>query len=160
MSLKEDVNGALAAMSAPNAPTKLALDDTGRCAIALPFPGDIVELDEGVLTVTVEVSPTSRFFTLSTPLAAVGRKTGGEFFKALLYRQFYADQVSGASFAVGGDEDVLVAVNHWTLDAITNGQFAELFKLFVSACLDLIDEVGTMAQRERNVKPLHKGRTN
>ena len=158
MPLREDVNGALEAMSTPNAPSKLALDDTGRCAITIPFPGDITQLAEGVLRVAVEISKTGRFFTLSTPIAAVDQNTGSEFFRALLYRQFYADQVSGASFAIGGSEDVLVAVNHWALDSITTDQFAELFKGFVSASLDLIDEVGEMVQRERRVKPIHKGR--
>lgn len=158
MSLIDDINAALGTMSRPAPSPKLALDDAGRCAIPVPMPRDIVDLADGVLMVNVEISGTRRFFTLSTPIAAVDQRTSSEFFRALLYRQFYADQVSGASFAIGGSEDVLVAVYHWALDSITTDEFASLFKTFISASLDLIDEVVAMARRERRVKPLHKGR--
>ena len=158
MPLKEDVNAALEAMSRPDASSKLTLDDAGRCTVPVPMPPEIAELTGGALMINVEMSGTGRYFTLSSPIATVDLKTGSEFLRALLYRQFYADQVSGASFAIGGREDILVSVYHWALDSVSPDDFAELFKGFISASLDLIDEVGNMARRERRVKPLHKGR--
>lgn len=158
MPLKEDVNAALEAMSRPDASSKLKLDDAGRCTIPVPMPPDIADLTDGALMINVEVSGTGRYFTLSSPIATIDQKTGGEFLRALLNRQFYADQVSGASFAIGGREDVLVSVYHWALDSISPDDFTALFKGFITASLDLIDEVGSMARKERRVKPLHKGR--
>ena len=158
MSLREDIIAALDTMSRPDASSKLTLDDAGRCTIPISIPADIAELADGALTINVELSGTGRYFTLSSPIATLDQKTSSGFLRALLYRQFYADQVSGAGFAIGGREDVLVAVYHWALDAIYPDEFTALFKGFISATLDLIDEVGNMARREKRVKPLHGGR--
>ena len=158
MGLQEDVNAGLAALSGPEAPSQLGLDSSGRCTVPVPMPASLVELEGGVLPVTVEGSGTGRFFTLSSPIAAINGQPSSDFFRALLNRQFHADQVAGGSFAVGGAEDMLVAVYHWMLDSITPEEFVALFKNFISATLDLIDEVDNMARRERLVKPIHKGR--
>ena len=110
------------------------------------------------LLITVEMSPTARFFTLYSPLAAITGKPGRDFLRELLNRQFHADQVSGSSLAIGGAEDMLVAVYHWMLDSITPQEFVALFKNFVSATFDLIGEVGHLSRRDRKVTALHKGR--
>ena len=159
MTLEEDVNAALESMSRLNASSTLALDDAGRCTIPVPMPPEIADLADGALVINVEMSGTGRYFTLSSPLATIDENTGADFLRALLYRQFYADQVSGAGFAIGGREDVLVAVHHWALDKISTDEFSALFKGFISASLDLIDEVNNMARKERRVAPLHRGRT-
>ena len=158
MSLKEDLDLALKAMSNPDAPQNLELDESGRCNVPVLMPASLISLVEGRLMVTVELSGTGHLFTLLTPLAAINGKPSSDFFTELFHKQFYADQVSGASLAIGGTEEVLVAVYHWMLDAITPDEFLSLFKNFVSASFDLIGEVGVLAGKERWVTPFHAGR--
>ncbi len=158
MSLKEDLNLALEAMSNLDAPQNLELDESGRCTLPVLMPASLISLVDGRLMVTVELSRTGHLFTLSTPLAAFNGQPSSDFFSALFHKQFYADQVSGASLAIGGTEEVLVAVYHWMLDAITPDEFLSLFKNFVSASFDLIGEVGGLAANERRVTPFHGGR--
>lgn len=158
MSLKADLNVALEAMSNLDASEKLKLDESGRCTVPVLMPASLISLVEGRLMVTVELSGTGHLFTLLTPLAAINGKPSSDFFITLFHRQFFADQVSGASLAIGGTEEVLVAVYHWMLDAITPEEFLSLFKKFVSASFDLIGEVGVLADEERGVTPIHAGR--
>ncbi|HEY9649182.1 MAG TPA: type III secretion system chaperone, partial [Coleofasciculaceae cyanobacterium] len=108
MSLKEDINTGLAAISSPNKSQELVLDDTGCCTIIVPLPASVVRLVDGQLVVQVKLSQTGRFFTFLSPIGAIQEKLGKEFFKALFYRQFYAEQVSGVSFAINAENDTLV----------------------------------------------------
>jgi hypothetical protein len=93
-------------------------------------------------------------------LAVVEGTPKSEFFRTLLYRQHYADEVGGACLALqteGEDLDVLSATYHWLLGAITPDEFAVLFKQFIMAAIVLVEEIGQMASREEAVKPVHKG---
>lgn len=160
MSLRDDVNAGLAAVSRASAPQPLVLDDAGWCGIPVPMPPSVIELADGQIMLEVQISKTQDFFTFSSPLAVVKSTPSARFSEALLRRQFYADHVSGAGFALAvvGDEDLLVSVYHWMLDSITPEQFRALFKKFIGAVFDHVEEINTMARREFKVKPIHKGR--
>ncbi len=160
MALREDLNAALAALNpSPEAP-KVELDESGRAVIPVPMPPTVIKLAEGQLPVEVSLAKTGAFFTLSSPIAVLKGTASRDFYEALLQRQFYADQVSAASFGIAlvGDQDVVLSLYHWMLDSITSEEFTSLFKHFISATFDLIEEVNDMAKRERKVKPIHKGR--
>ncbi|MBN2005978.1 MAG: type III secretion system chaperone [Anaerolineae bacterium] len=159
MSLHEDINAGLALVSRSGA-SPLTLDASGWIGVPVPMPPAVIQLQNGQLVVEVQVAATGDFFKLTTPLAVCKSTPGAPFLEALLQRQFTSDHVSGASFALAatGDADVLVAVYHWMLDTITPEQFKSLFKRFVAAAFDLIDEVNAMVQREPKVKPIHLGR--
>lgn len=160
MPLQEDVNLALVELSrAPNLPD-LKLDDSGFCRIPVPMPATLIKLRDGQLLIDVQVSPTGKFFSMLTPVAVFQDRPGADFFEALLYRQFYADQVSGAGFALSpaNDNDMLVAIVHWMFDAITPETFKKLYQLFIAASFQLIDEVYEMAAQTTNVFALHEGR--
>lgn len=160
MSLHEDLNKALAELSqAPNLPD-LTLDESGFCRIAVPIPPALIKLREGELLLDLQISATGKFFSLLTPLAILESQPDAAFFEALLYRQFYADQVSGASFALSpsNDNDILVAITHWLFDAITPESFKKLYQKFMAASFNLIDEVNEMAAKTAVVHPIHEGR--
>lgn len=159
MSLHENINAGLALVSGSGA-SPLTLDKTGWCGVPVPMPSSVIQLQNGQLLVEVQVAATGDFFKLASPLAVCKDTPGAPFLEALLRRQATSDHVSGASFAlaVTGDADVLTAVYHWMLDTITPEQFKSLFKRFVAATFDLIDEINDMAQHESKVKPIHKGR--
>lgn len=156
MALREDLSRALAGMSRAEGP-QLALDDNGWGQITVPMPPEMAKLSNGQLIVEVVLSKTAKYFTLLTPLAVFKAQPEADFLEALLYRQFYADQVNGVSFGVsaGGNNDRLVALCHWPLPAISPEQFAGLFQNFVMAALDLIKEVNDMARREPAIVPVH-----
>lgn len=144
MPLKEDINAGLAAISSPNKPQELVLDDSGCCKIIVPLPPSVVSLVDGQLVVQVKLSQTGRFFTFLSPIRGIDEKLSREFFKTLFYRQFYAEQVSGVSFAINGEDDTLVAVYHWMLESISPDDFSSLFQGFVTATLDLLREISNM----------------
>ncbi len=160
MSLFQDVNAGLAAVSNPAADEPLKLDSSNWCGITIPMPPSVIRLADGQLLVEVTMPRTLDSFTFSSALAILKDTPHQKFLEALLMRQFYAEQTSGANFAIAvtGDENVLVAVYHWTLDSITPEQFKALFKQFVSAVFDQIEEIKEMARQESKVKPIHKGR--
>lgn len=149
MPLRDDLNRALAELTRSRE-TPLSLDEQGWCQIALPMPPGVTGLSGQQLIVEVVLSKTANYFTLLTPLGVLDGKPTADFFQALLYRQFSADQVEAAGFALaaGGERDRLVALYHWPLSAITPDQFSGLFKNFVKAALALIREARDMAQRE------------
>ena len=159
MTLYEDVNAGLSMVSRSKS-SPLVLDASGWCGVPVPMPSSVIRLHDGQMLVEVQISATGDFFKLTSPLAACKSTPSAEFLEALLRRQFTSDHVSAASFAlaVTGDTDVLVATYHWMLDTITPEQFKSLFKKFVSAVFDLIDEINDMAQHESKVKPIHAGR--
>jgi hypothetical protein len=150
MSLKEDINAGLVAISSPNKPPELVLDNSGCCTILVPLPASVVSLVDGQLIVQVKLSRTGRFFTLLSPIGAIQEKLNREFFKALFYRQFYADQVSGVSIAINAENDTLVAVYHWMLESISPQDFSSLFQGFVTATLDLLGEISNMVEVAQN----------
>ncbi len=159
MALYEDINAGLALVSRSET-SPLTLDKSGWCGVPVPMPPSVIHLKDGQLLVEIQIAATGDFFKLSSPLATCKDTPGAPFLEALLRRQFTSDHVSGASFALAttGDADVLTAVYHWMLDGITPEQFKSLFKRFVAATFDLIDEVNEMVRREAKVKPIHKGR--
>ncbi|HEY9652118.1 MAG TPA: hypothetical protein V6C95_15745, partial [Coleofasciculaceae cyanobacterium] len=63
---------------------------------------------------------------------------------------FYAEQVSGVSFAINAENDTLVAVYHWMLESISPQDFSSLFQGFVTATLDLLREISNMAGIAQN----------
>jgi hypothetical protein len=157
MALKEELNQALAAMSRTNKKQLLALDENGWGQIIVPMPPDLAKLSNGQLIIEVVLSKSAKYFTLLTPLAVLKKQPGAAFLEALLYRQFYAEQVNGAGFGIssGGNHDRLVALCHWPLPTVTPEQFAALFQNFVTASLSLIREVNDMAPREPAIAPVH-----
>lgn len=150
MSLKEDINAGLAVISSPNNSQKLVLAHSGCCTIIVPLPASVVRLVDGQLIVKVKISQTGRFFTLLSPIGVIQEKLSREFLEALFYRQFYAEQVSGASFAINGEDDTLVAVYHWMLESISPDDFSSLFQEFVTATLDLLREISNMTEIAQN----------
>lgn len=150
MPLKEDINAGLAAISSPNKSQNLVLDDSGCCEIIIPLPASVVSLVDSQLIVQVKLSQTGRFFTLLSPIGVIQKKLTREFFEALFYRQFYAEQVSGASFAINAENDTLVAVYHWMLESILPDDFSSLFQGFVTATLDLLREISNMTEVAQN----------
>ncbi len=157
MSLREDINIGLKAISNPNSTNKLELDKDDNCFISIPLPPSVVKLADDKLMISVKISPSESFFSLLSPLAIIKKTLSAEFLEALFYRQFYAEQVSGVSLSINAEQMTLVAVYHWMLDSITPDDFRLLFKKFISAVLELIDEINDMAQCEKNIKPIHKG---
>lgn len=158
MSLKEDINAALTEMKHLYNLPDLTLDELGRCQISANIPAEIVELAEGRLIIEVEVSPTGKFFSFYTPIAIVTGRPSSEFLEALFYRQFYAEQLSSASFAIAAinEYDVLVSIYHWMLDTISPTQFAQLYQKFVLASFKLMDEVkGMLPYEPNNIELIH-----
>lgn len=160
MSLHEDVNAGLQAISRPGAEQPLTLDAEGWCGIPVPMLPEVIVLAEGQMLVEVRISPTGKYFSLFSALAVLRDTPRAKFLETLLRLQHNADHVSGISFgiAVTGDQDVLTSVYHWPLDSITPEQFRALFKQFVAAVFDHIGEIKSMAPREPRVKPIHPGR--
>jgi hypothetical protein len=149
MTLKDDLNRALGELTRARE-TPVSLDEQGWTQLVLPVPPGITKLSSQQLIIEVVLSKTGNYFTLLTPLAVLDGRPSAEFFQALLYRQFSADQVEGAGFGLsaGGERDRLVALCHWPLPAITPDQFSALFRNFVKAALALVREVKEMARRE------------
>lgn len=158
MSLRKDINAGLKAISSPNATTALVLDKSGGCMVSVPIPLTVADLVDSNLMIKVQLSRTERLFSLLSPLATLNGTPSQAFLETLFNRQFYADQVSGATLAINAEQETLIAVYHWMLDSITPAEFVSLFQKFALAVLDLIEEVGLMSKRERQVKPIHKGR--
>jgi hypothetical protein len=158
MSLREELNSAIAALDASYEP-KAQLDAAGRYAVLLPLPSAVIELREGRLPIEVALSKTGNYFSLLSPLAVIDDQATRGFCEALLHRQFYADQVAGISFAINvlNDDDILMAVYHWMLPSISADQFAALFKRFVTAVIEAIGELNTMARQSPGVTPFHEG---
>ena len=160
MSLKDDVNAGLAELSkAPNLPD-MKLDNSGFCRITVPIPPALIKLREGELLIDLQISASGKFFSMLTPVAVLESQPDASFFEALLYRQFYADQVSGASLALSpsNDNDILVAIMHWTFDGISPEVFKKFYQKFIAASFNLIDEVNEMAAKTAVVHPVHEGR--
>lgn len=153
MALRDDVNAGLAAITSP----VRTLDGGGACLLTLPVPPAIVQLTDDELPVNVAISSTGRFLTLSSPLAVIEGELSHAVAFALLNRQFHADQGQGVGFAIGAEEDVLVAVYHWVLPAITPQEFRELFEHFTSTTLELVQIVGELASIRPEVRPVHPG---
>lgn len=149
MTLKDDLNRALVELTRSRE-TPVRLGEQGWAQLVLPMPPGITKPGGPQLTIEVVLSKTGNYFTLLTPLAVLDGRPSAEFFQALLYRQFSADQVEGGGFGLsaGGERDRLVALCHWPLAAITPEQFATLFRNFVKTALALIREVKEMARRE------------
>ena len=149
MTVKDDLNRALAELTRSRE-TPVSLDEQGWAQLVLPMPPGMTKQGGPQLIIEVVLSKTGNYFTLLTPLAVLDGKPSAEFFQALLYRQFSADQVEGGGFGLGagGERDRLVALCHWPLAAITPEQFSALFRNFVKATLALIREVKEMARRE------------
>lgn len=155
MSLRDDVEAALASMASAGSATRLALDAAGTCRITMPMPASVVTLTEGRLVVDVRLSPTGRFVSLSSPLAGVSSRVGAETWAALLRRHHVADQVGGAGFALDDEHGLLEAVTHWPLPAISEAEWGAWFEAFVSAVFQLIDETRTVGRQDPAVQPVH-----
>jgi hypothetical protein len=157
MSLRDEINRGLREIS--DGKKTLSLDEQGRCTIPVPMPPSVVKLNEGRLVVTVELARSEHYFSLSTPLAEVTGEPGEEFYRALLYRQRFADQTSGVGFALDleGENDRVVGIYHWMLQSIDPEAFSDLFQSFVGGALSLIEELQGMSQQTQGIYPLHPG---
>ncbi len=157
MSLRDEINRGLREIS--DGKKTLSLDEQGRCTIPVPMPPSVVKLNEGRLVVTVELARSEQYVSLSTPLAEITGEPGEEFYRALLYRQRFADQTSGVGFALDleGENDRVVGIYHWMLQSIAPEEFSALFQSFVGGALGLIEELKAMAQQTQGIHPLHPG---
>lgn len=155
MSLREDVDAALASMGSAGSATRLVLDAAGTCRITLPLPASVVTLTDGRLVVDVRLSPTERFVSLASPLAGTSPTVRADTWAALLRRQHVADQVGGAGFALDDEHGLVEAVDHWPLPTITAVEWAGWFDAFVAAVFQLIDEVRAVSRRDPAVQPVH-----
>lgn len=160
MALKDDLNAALAAMT-PNSGKAQPLNEEGWSQLVVPVPPALAKLTNEQLIVEIVLAGTGKYFTLLTPLAVLKTRPQAAFFEALLYRQFYADQVKAAGFGLSaaGEHDRLVALCHWPLAEITPPQFSRLFQNFVGAALGLIKEVDEMARREPALELIHPAKS-
>lgn len=155
MSLRDDVIAGLAAIDAPGARTPLALDDKGRCVVTVPIPKQVAALEDGTLLVEVRMARTGRAFSLRTALAKLREAPDAALLESLLQRGYHPDQVSGIGFALGAEDDSVVAVYHWILDGITPAQFSSLFAKFSTGALTLVREIASMARRDSSLEPVH-----
>lgn len=159
MPLEADLNQGLAELQQRTQLDELKLDHSGWCRIEVPIPAQLRVLHEGRLVIEVQLSKAGNFFSLYTPVAVAVSEAGKQLGQTLLYRQFYAGQVAGASFALSttDDNDVLVAIYHWMLDSISPAQFMQLYQRFIVAALQLIEEVNTLAHSIPDLHPVHSG---
>jgi hypothetical protein len=155
LSLRADVDAALASMASAGSATRLALDAAGTCRITLPMPASVVSLADGRLVVDVRLSPTERFVSLSSPLAGATERVRVETWATLLRRQHVADQVGGAGLALDDEHGLVEAVDHWPLPTITEAEWAAWFDAFVAAVYQLIDEVRSVSRQDPAVQPVH-----
>ena len=155
MSLRDDVDAALASMASAGSATRLSLDAAGTCRITMPMPASVVTLTDGRLVVDVRLSPTERFVSLASPLAGVSSGVGSDTWAALLRRQHVADQVGGAGLALDDEHGLVEAVDHWPLPTITPDAWAGWFDAFVAAVFQLIDEVRAVGRQDAALQPVH-----
>jgi hypothetical protein len=151
MTLIDDVNAGLAAVSTPDATTPLVLDEHGRCEITAPMPPGLDGVPDQV---TIMVSATDSGLTLRAPLAALDGDLGAAAGAALLRRQFFPDQSGGISYAIADAEDVLVAIYHWVVGHVSTDDFTELLSHFITIWVDMVGEVAGMADAERSIRML------
>lgn len=155
MTLRGEVDAGLRSMASAGATVHLGLDDHGTCRIPLPIPRELVALDDGTLVVDVRLSPTGRFVTLSSALAAVDGGASPATWQSLLLRQHAADQVAGAGFAYDEAFGLIHAVSHWPLPTITTDEWKAWFDAFVAATFTLIDEIAAIARVDPAIVPVH-----
>lgn len=155
MPLRDDVLAGLAAIDAPDAASPLVLDDKGRCVVTVPIPEQVAALGDGRLLVEVRMSRTGRAFSLRSALAKLRETPDSALLEALLQRHYHPDPVSGLAFALSAEDDAVVAVYHWILDAITPAQFSSLFAKFSTGTLTLVREIAAMARRDSSLEPVH-----
>lgn len=157
MSLRDDVNVGLIAISNPRAKEKLSLNAQGECSVPMPMPPSLIKLDDGKLTVKVAMSRTGRRFSFMSSLGQLSGQPSQQFYQRMWHYQFYSDQFSGVTLALSPEDNTLVAVYHWVLPTISEADFKALFKGFVGTMLELIREMRELARGERHVKLVHKG---
>lgn len=155
MSLREDVDAALASMASAGSSTRLSLDGAGTCRITMPMPASVVTLTDNRLVVDVRLSPTGRFVSLSSPLAGASEQVRAETWAALLRRQHVADQVGGAGLGLDDEHGLVEAVDHWPLPTISEAEWARWFDAFVAAVFQLIDEVRAVGRQDPALQPVH-----
>ncbi|ACY19096.1 type III secretion system chaperone [Haliangium ochraceum] len=155
MSLRDDVDAGLAAIDAPGASKRLALNERGTCEVTVPIPKQAATLTDERLMVYVRMSRTGRRFSLRTPLAKMRETPDSELLENLLQRVYYPDQLSGLSVAMSPEDDALVAYYHWILDSITPEQFKALFTKFATGSLIVVREVAGMARQQPAIEPVH-----
>lgn len=155
MTLRDEVDAGLRSLASGGDGARLSLDPAGTCRIPLPIPAELVALDDGKLVIDVRLSPTGRFVTLSSPLAAIDGGASPATWLSLLLRQHTADQVGGAGFAYDEAFGLVHAVAHWPLSTITPDEWRAWFDAFVAATFTLIDEIHAVARVDPAIVPVH-----
>lgn len=156
MALKDDLNKALYVFG----PTQkqFQLDEKGRCSIIMRPKTDEKLPQYLIPPIEVVLSPTGRYFTLTSPLAILKSEPSTGLCQWVMHRQFYAEHVSGLSIAIAlvGADDLLMAIYHWILETITPDQFSELYRKFLHAIILLTQEIQSISEKETAIIPVTK----
>lgn len=152
MSLKDDVNAGLKAISINN---PFTLNGSGECLVYVPIPASIAHLTQAKLAVKVQMSRSGKMFSLYTPLANIKQTLNNAFLETLLQQQYYADRTSGLGFTLHTEGNTLMATYHWILEHISAEDFVALFTQFTVSSLNILREVTVMAHKESALVLIH-----
>lgn len=157
MSLVDALHTGLNALESRSYRIENELDTNGWVMILIPFDDPPVPLRDDELSVQIRVASSGALFTLYSPLALITGELPAATQTHLLRRNFYADQVGGAAYAVMQiqERDVLAAAAHWSLAHITSEQFTALVDQFVTAVFTMIPEINTVAARVPTLVPMN-----
>jgi hypothetical protein len=148
MRIVDDLKRGLSAIADRNYDIQNQLKDRGWGNILIPFAAAPVKLHKDELNIQIRVASSGQFFSLHSPLAIVTHELESAPLLHLLRRQFDADQLGAASFAIQdmNDIDVLVGVQHWPLHTISEAQFIDLIETFIQATFTMLKEVNALAK--------------
>jgi len=160
MTLVQDIRAGIKALQPHNFTIHDQLDARGFAVILIPSAEAPLQVHDDELSIQLRIAAGGRFFTLFSPLALVN-SADVSVYEHVLRRNYFADQVGGAAYALMTMDahDVLVTVLHWPFNHITPEQFTALFETMLSATFDMLKEVIDMSANTEALTPLGQRRT-
>lgn len=161
MSLRDDLNAALAELEQKVPFDVPLLDDKGATRLVIPVPAMLRPLRDDELLIEVQLSTQGDRFALFTPVAAFTSPPQQDVLEALLRRQFAGGQSSGLSYALrlfDEETDVLMVIVHWILGEITPHQFQQFYQRFMAASFLIMDDMHRIAEEIPYMEAFHPGR--
>lgn len=143
MTLISDIQAGIAALQPHHFDITERLADGGFAVILIPFPKAPVKLPNDELSIQIRLAAGGRFFTMFTALALVDGPIEASVYQHLLRRNYFADQVGAASYALMSmdEEDGLVAAIHWPFNHIEPAPFTGLFQNLIEAKFMMLKEL-------------------
>lgn len=157
MNLSNDLQMILSALADDGFTVRDELASHGSALILMLFLNAPVKLHKDELSIQIRLASSRRFFSLYSPLALIHDALDPKTYDYLLRRQFSADQVGSATFAITqfNDADVLMAVQHWPFNTISSTQFDELLEVFIQASFTLMKLVSEIAPNTPSLQPMN-----